>query len=124
MAEDVKHDYHLVNPSAWPLFGAMAVTVLAIGGVIYMKGLFGLAEGFPWVAFAGLAMVLWVMFGWWTQVVREGRTGDHTPVVEIGLKYGMILFIASEVMFFGAWFWSFFEFAIFFDARTGATFSG
>jgi cytochrome c oxidase subunit 3 len=67
-------------------------------------------------------MVLWVMFGWWTQVVREGRTGDHTPVVEIGLKYGMILFIASEVMFFGAWFWSFFEFAIFFDARTGATF--
>jgi len=122
MAEDVKHDYHLVNPSAWPLFGAMAVTVLAIGGVIYMKGLFGLPEGFPWVAFAGLAMVLWVMFGWWTQVVREGRTGDHTPVVEIGLKYGMILFIASEVMFFGAWFWSFFEFAIFFDARTGATF--
>lgn len=122
MAEDVKHDYHLVNPSAWPLFGAMAVTVLAIGGVIYMKGLFGLPEGFPWVAFAGLAMVLWVMFGWWTQVVREGRTGDHTPVVEIGLKYGMILFIASELMFFGAWFWSFFEFAIFFDARTGATF--
>ncbi len=122
MAEDVKHDYHLVNPSSWPLFGAMAVTVLAIGGVIYMKGLFGLPEGFPWVAVAGLAMVLWVMMGWWTQVVREGRTGDHTPVVEIGLKYGMILFIASEVMFFGAWFWSFFEFAIFFDARTGPTF--
>ncbi|MEL6828720.1 MAG: cytochrome c oxidase subunit 3 [Pseudomonadota bacterium] len=122
MADDVKHDYHLVNPSPWPLIGSLAVTTLAVGGVIYMKGLFGLEEGSPWVLLAGFSMVIWVMFGWWREVIKEGRTGDHTPIVEIGLKYGMLLFIASEVMFFGAWFWSFFEFAIFWDARVGATF--
>jgi cytochrome c oxidase subunit III len=118
---EVKHDYHLVNPSAWPLIGSGAVLTLAIGAVTYMKGLFGLPEGTWWVMAIGFAMVAWVMFGWWAQVVKEGRTGDHTPVVEIGLRYGMLLFIASEVMFFVAWFWGFFEFAIFWDARVGTT---
>ncbi len=122
MAEDVKHDYHLVNPSAWPLIGSIALLTLAIGAVTYMKGLFGLPEGFPWIMVAGFAMVIWVMIGWWAEVIKEGRTGDHTPVVSIGLRYGMVLFIASEVMFFGAWFWSFFEFAIFSDIRVGATY--
>lgn len=118
---DVKHDYHLVNPSPWPLLGSMALVVLAIGSVIFMKGMFGLEKGTWWLMAIGVGMVLWVMFGWWSEVVKEGRAGDHTPVVEIGLRYGMILFITSEVMFFVAWFWSFFEFAIFWDARVGHT---
>ena len=122
MAEDVKHDYHLVNPSPWPLIGSIAVLVLAIGGVTYMKGLFGIEAGQLWTLVPGFLMVIWTMVGWWREVVKEGRTGDHTPVVEIGLKYGMILFIVSEVMFFAAWFWSFFERAIFYPARVGATF--
>jgi cytochrome c oxidase subunit III len=46
--------------------------------------------------------------------VRESVVrGDHTPVVKLGLRYGMILFIASEVMFFFAWFWAFFNSALF-----------
>jgi cytochrome c oxidase subunit 3 len=52
---------------------------------------------------------------------RKASIGDHTPIVSIGLRYGMILFIASEVMFFVGWFWSFFEFAIYHDARVGDT---
>lgn len=118
---DVKHDYHLVNPSPWPLLGSLAVMTLAIGAVVFMKGLFGLPQGTWWLMAIGFAMVFWVMFGWWATVVKEGRTGDHTPVVEIGLRYGMILFIVSEIMFFVAWFWGFFEFSIFSDARVGGT---
>ncbi|MEO0982173.1 MAG: cytochrome c oxidase subunit 3 [Pseudomonadota bacterium] len=119
---EVRHDYHLVNPSPWPLLGALAVTVLAMGGVTYMKGLFGMPEGTPWLMFLGAAMVVWVMFGWWREVVLESRGGDHTPVVQIGLRYGMVMFIASEVMFFVAWFWSFFEMTIFHTARAGITY--
>ena len=116
---EVKHDYHLVNPSPWPLLGSMAVLTTAIGGVTFMKGLFGLEQGTWWLLAIGLAMICWVMIGWWREVIKEGNTGDHTPVVEMGLRYGMILFIASEVMFFVGWFWSFFEFAIFWPARVG-----
>ncbi|WP_309643198.1 cytochrome c oxidase subunit 3 [Phenylobacterium sp.] len=115
---EVKHDYHLVNPSPWPLVGSVSATVMALGGVVWMKGLFGLPEGTWWLFAAGLAGVLYTMLGWWADVVKEANQGDHTPVVSIGLRYGMIMFIASEVMFFVAWFWIFFEMALFHEHRT------
>jgi cytochrome c oxidase subunit 3 len=118
MAAGVKHDYHLVNPSPYPLIGSIAAVVMALGGVAWMKGLFGIAQHNPILFFAGLAGVLFTMAGWWTEVVKEANQGDHTPVVSIGLRYGMVLFIASEVMFFVAWFWIFFEMALFHGNRT------
>jgi cytochrome c oxidase subunit 3 len=119
MAQDaVKHDYHLVNPSPWPFVGSAAAMVMAIGGVIWMKGLFGLEKHTLWPFLLGLFGVLYTMYGWWADVVREANQGDHTPVVSIGLRYGMILFIVSEVMFFVAWFWIFFEMALFNGVRT------
>jgi len=116
----VKHDYHLVNPSPWPLVGSIAAAVLAFGAVTYMKGLFGLPKGYPWLAVLGFVGVIYTMIGWWIEVVKEANGGDHTPVVSIGLRYGMIMFIASEVMFFVAWFWIFFEMALFHNVRTAS----
>ena len=118
MAAGVKHDYHLVDPSPYPLVGSAAAVIMALGGVAWMKGIFGLPEGTSWLFFTGLAGVLFTMIGWWTEVTKEANRGDHTPVVSIGLRYGMVLFIASEVMFFVAWFWMFFEMALFQGNRT------
>jgi cytochrome c oxidase subunit III len=71
-------------------------------------------HGGGWAIFGvGFIGVLYVMYAWWSDVVKESKIGDHTPVVQIGLRYGMLLFIASEVMFFAAWFWSFFKHAIY-----------
>jgi len=116
--EGVHHDYHLVKPSPWPLVGSIAAMVFTAGIIVWVKGVFGLPKGFPWVAVAGLFGILYTMFGWWSDVIAESREGDHTPVVSIGLRYGMVLFIASEVMFFVAWFWIFFEMALFHHVRT------
>lgn len=118
----VNHDYHLVKPSPWPIMTSIGILLLAVGGVIFMKGLFGLPKGTPWVALTGFAWICIVLVGWWGDVIKEGRVGDHTEVVQISLRYGMVLFIASEVMFFVAWFWDFFEMAIFHTARAGHTF--
>ena len=117
MAEGVKHDYHLVNPSPWPLIGSISATALALGLVNWMKGLPHLPPHSPVLFAAGMAGVLFTMLVWWRDVVIEANQGDHTPVVSIGLRYGMILFIASEVMFFVAWVWIFFEMALFHHAR-------
>jgi len=77
---------------------------MAIGGIWYMQG--GPLYGF----LAGLAVVLYCMYGWWRDVVKEAQSGtDHTPVVQHGLRMGMILFIGSEVMFFFAFFWAYFH---------------
>ena len=54
------------------------------------------------------------MVAWWRDVINEAEhLGDHTRVVQISHRYGMILFIASEVMFFVAWFWAYFYTALF-----------
>ena len=113
-----QHDYHLVDPSPYPLISSITVTVMMVGAVAWMKGLFGIEEGTSWLFFAGLAGTLYAMGAWWWDVIRAGQKGDHTPVVSIGLRYGMTLFIASEVMFFAAFFWMFFEMALFNEART------
>jgi cytochrome c oxidase subunit 3 len=57
--------------------------------------------------------LLYTMFMWWRDVIKEANGGDHTPVVQLHLRYGMIMFIASEVMFFVAWFWAYFDAALF-----------
>lgn len=123
----VKHDYHLVEPSPWPLLGSIALFFLAIGFVVLMKGFvlddksplfFFLGQGKPWLSLLGFVLVGWTMIGWWGDVVKESHKGDHTPVVELGLRYGMILFIASEVMFFVGWFWFFFDIGLFHELRT------
>jgi cytochrome c oxidase subunit III len=98
------HDYHLVNPSPWPFVGSVAAFIMAVGAVAWMHEMMP-----PWLFLAGLAGVLYTMYAWWADVIKEARGGDHTPVVQISHRYGMILFIASEVMFFVAWFWAYFD---------------
>jgi cytochrome c oxidase subunit 3 len=61
-----------------------------------------------WIIAPGLVLILAVMWWWWSDVIVESRK-YHTAVVQLGLRYGMILFIASEVMFFAAFFWAFFD---------------
>jgi len=122
--ESTGHDYHLVDPSPWPLVGSIAVLALALGGVHWMRpdGLFPALPHGPALFLVGLAGVLYTMFAWWREVVRESVIkGDHKPVVKLGLRYGMILFIASEVMFFVAWFWAYFHSVIDTQTRLGGT---
>jgi cytochrome c oxidase subunit III len=111
------HDYHLVDPSPWPLFTAAAAFAMAIGAIALMRtridgaGVFGITG--PYLFLAGFALVTACAWMWWLDVIREANKGDHTPVVRMHLRYGMIMFIASEVMFFVAWFWGYFDSALF-----------
>ncbi|MEM9011928.1 MAG: cytochrome c oxidase subunit 3 [Pseudomonadota bacterium] len=107
MAEKANHDYHVLAPSPWPLLGAIGGFVMLFGAVLFFHG-----SG-PWVMLIGAALVIYVMYVWWADVIAESKAGDHTPVVRIGLRYGVIFFIISEVMFFSAWFWTFFKHALY-----------
>ncbi len=110
-----QHDFHLVDASPWPLMGSASAFLLATGAVFLMKGLtlLGVKAG-PFIFGAGVIGVLFTMLFWWRDVVREAEHGGfHTKLVQISHRYGMILFIASEVMFFVAWFWAYFDVALF-----------
>jgi len=99
-----KHPWHMVEPSPWPIVGTLGAFVMAIGGIWFMQ------EGPIWGFLVGVAIVLYCMFGWFRDMVGEAQRGvDHTPVVQHGLRLGMVLFITSEVMFFFAFFWAYFN---------------
>ncbi|MHC8510174.1 MAG: cytochrome c oxidase subunit 3 [Rhodospirillales bacterium] len=104
MSSESNHPYHMVEPSPWPLVGAVAALLMAPGAVVFMHG------GTPLVLIAGFAVLIVTFFGWWRDVVAESLSGQfHNAVVSHGLRFGMVLFIASEVMFFFAFFWAFFH---------------
>lgn len=103
MAGVKNHDYHILPPSIWPFIGGCGAFVMLFGAVLWMQGMG------PYLFGAGFIAILFVMYAWWADVISESQDGDHTPVVRIGLRYGFIFFIMSEVMFFAAWFWSFFK---------------
>ena len=115
MAGTKNHDYHILAPDPWPIIGAFSALALTGGGVMWLhNNPYG-----KFICLAGFAMVLVTMFSWWKNTIKEAHQGFHTPVVSLHLRYGMILFIASEVMFFVAWFWAFFDASLFPSAVIG-----
>ncbi len=112
MSGKQNHQYHLVEPSPWPAVGSASGFTLVLGAAMYM-------HEYPYSAFiliAGFLMLFATMFFWWRDVVREAEyQGHHSPIVQIGMRYGMMLFIASEVMFFVAFFWAFFDASLYPD---------
>ena len=107
MSQNVqKHPFHLVDTSPWPLFASLGALCTTVGLVMYMHGYLG----GELLGSCGFSMILYTMYVWWRDVIRESTfQGHHTRTVQYGLRYGMILFIVSEIMFFFAFFWAFFH---------------
>lgn len=117
------HPYHLVRPSIWPLAGSFAAGLAAFGLVLFMhktnlgqliKPLADSSIGDfhfgPKLLIPGFLAILAVMFFWWKDIIFETtKEKVHNGITEVGLRFGMSLFIASEVMFFVAFFWAFFD---------------
>ena len=104
-----RHPYHLVDPSPWPFMASLSAFSLVISLTLYMHS-YKAAE--LCLSFSFL-MICYSFYVWWRDVVREASfQGHHTFKVQLGIKYGVILFIVSEVMFFLAFFWAFFHSAL------------
>nr|YP_009402836.1 cytochrome c oxidase subunit 3 [Compsopogon caeruleus]ARX96193.1 cytochrome c oxidase subunit 3 [Compsopogon caeruleus] len=98
--------YHLVDPSPWPFVGATSVFLMAVSAAMYFHG----HQNGNYFLLFGFFMLCNVFFMWWKDIVRESTyEGHHTSVVQQGLRYGVILFIISELFFFVAFFWAFFH---------------
>ena len=104
MSNLIRHPYHLVDESPWPLISAGGALLLTMGLLKW----FHLHS--PTLIIIGLSIIGLTIFQWWKDVRREGSfQGLHSPVVELGLRYGIVLFIISEVIFFFSFFWAFFH---------------
>ncbi len=109
MSGTKNHDYHILPTSPNPIIGSFSALIMFFGLVRWMHDMpYGTL-----IFGAGVVGLVYTFFAWWADVIAESHAGDHTPVVQLHLRYGMILFIASEVMFFVGWFWAWFDFSLF-----------
>lgn len=107
------HPYQIIDPSPWPLMASFGALLLAIAGALVM-------HNHPkWYLLPGALMVVASAAWWWKDVILEGRQGAHTREVQGGLRIGMVLFIISEVLFFSAFFGSYFYSALMPNEVTG-----
>nr|BAP90289.1 cytochrome oxidase subunit 3 [Tropiocolotes steudneri] len=98
------HTYHMVDPSPWPLTGAAAALLMTSGLALWFH------HNITTPMNTGLVLLLLTMYQWWRDIIRESTyQGYHTKPVQKGLRYGMVLFITSEVFFFLGFFWAFYH---------------
>jgi len=100
-----KHPFHRVDPSPWPRMASTAALGLTTGTVLAFHNYSGSTRRMN----SSRCIRRYTMYVWWKDIVREGTfEGQHTTLVQLGLRIGIRLFIVSEVMFFVAFFWAFF----------------
>nr|ACA62519.1 cytochrome c oxidase subunit III [Drosophila haleakalae] len=104
MSTHANHPFHLVDYSPWPLTGAIGA-MSTVSGMIQWFHQYETS-----FIFLGNINTTFTVIQWWPEVSREGTyQGLHTYAVTIGLRWGMILFIVSEILFFVSFFWAFFH---------------
>nr|YP_009971830.1 cytochrome c oxidase subunit III [Epipedocera atra]QNH68717.1 cytochrome c oxidase subunit 3 [Epipedocera atra] len=104
MSTHKNHPFHLVDVSPWPILGALGTLTIMMG---LIKWFHTYDHNLMLIGFTISGLV---MYQWWRDVTREATfQGIHTFKVTIGLRWGMILFITSEVFFFISFFWGFFH---------------
>jgi cytochrome c oxidase subunit III len=92
--------YYLPEPTRWPVIGSCALFLMATGTVLWING----ASVGPWVVLAGALVLVYMLFGWFGQVIGESEGGLYSRRVDLSFRWGMSWFIFSEVMFFAAFF--------------------
>nr|QLY89553.1 cytochrome c oxidase subunit III [Rhyacophila nubila] len=104
MSTTHNHPFHLVDYSPWPLTGSLGAMFLTSGMVMWFH------QFNPILLMMGMMITILTMIQWWRDISREGTyQGKHTLDVTTGLRWGMILFIVSEIFFFISFFWAFFH---------------
>jgi cytochrome c oxidase subunit 3 len=101
-----KHQtYYVPAQSAWPIIGAIGLFLIAFGAGNYVQQLANETSG-PggYLLIAGLAIIIFMIFGWFRTVIEESMSGLYSPQMDRSFRQGMSWFIFSEIMFFGAFF--------------------
>nr|YP_009348101.1 cytochrome c oxidase subunit 3 [Nothoaspis amazoniensis]APW83514.1 cytochrome c oxidase subunit 3 [Nothoaspis amazoniensis] len=96
--------FHIVDKSPWPITGSIAAFTFMTGMIDLMH--FNNLK----ILFIATIITFMTMIQWWRDICREASfQGNHTSIVLKSMKWGMSLFIISEIFFFISFFWAFFH---------------
>jgi cytochrome c oxidase subunit 3 len=98
-------NYYVPSQSHWPIVGAVALFFIAFGAGSYVSTMNSDESGYgAYILLAGIAMVIYMLYGWFSNVINESMSGKYSHQMDTSFRQGMSWFIFSEVMFFAAFF--------------------
>ena len=100
MAHHADDHYYVPHATRWPIIGSVGMILMMASAAYWVNG----SSTAPWTFLVGLAVMVYMMFGWFGEVIRESEAGMYNAQVDTSFRMGMFWFIASEVMFFAAFF--------------------
>jgi cytochrome c oxidase subunit III len=97
---DEYQNYYVPEQSYWPIIGSIGLFIMVIGVINVLH-----ADRYGWLVFlVGSFTTVFMMFGWFSNVIKESRLGLYNAQLDRSFRLGMVWFIFSEVMFFAAFF--------------------
>jgi len=100
MAHHADDSYYVPHGTKWPIVGSLAMIIMMASAAFWVNDS-GVA---PWTFLAGVAILIFMLFGWFGDVIRESESGMYNAQVDTSFRMGMMWFIFSEVMFFAVFF--------------------
>ena len=104
MAQHADDSYYIPHGTRWPIIGSLGLVTLLSSAAFWVND----SEIAPWTFLAGVLILVFMLFGWFGQVIRESESGMYNAQVDRSFRMGMMWFIFSEVMFFAVFFGSLF----------------
>ena len=99
-APAAKGHYFVPAASNYSTFLSAGIFLLALGFIFRLNGV---GPG-TWSMLLGAALIVYVIVGWFGEVISENTRGVYTHWEDRSYRIGMVWFIFSEVMFFACFF--------------------
>jgi cytochrome c oxidase subunit 3 len=100
MAQHAEGTYYVPHGTKWPIVGSLGMITMLASAAYWMNG----SSTAQWTFWLGLAIIIFMLFGWFGTVIRESQAGLYNAQVDGSFRLGMSWFIYSEVMFFAVFF--------------------
>jgi len=104
MAQHADDSYYIPHGTRWPIVGSVGLVTMLASAAFWLND----SEIAPWTFLAGVLILVFMLFGWFGEVIRESESGIYNAQVDVSFRLGMMWFIFSEVMFFAVFFGSLF----------------